>query len=470
MLQRYWQIILLVALGPCATLFGQATSGSPNVIFIFADDLGWGDLSCYGSERIETPALDRLAAEGTLFTQFYVAGSVCSPSRAGIMSGYNPSRQRVFGHFMPVHRINAERDMPDALDPDLVTVTDVMKEAGYATGHFGKWHLGNVPPSAYGIDSFSTNEFSNLPDGGMIRGWEPANRPHTTRDVMAASLRFIEANRDRPFYVNAWLYDMHAPLNPSEEQLDSVGQYHPRNLPFYGAEQVYLATLREMDRQIGLFLDRLDSLGLRQNTLVIFSSDNGPEDLHLLEAAHSGAGSPGPFRGRKRSLYDGGIRVPFIIRWPERVPAGVNATSVVSGLDFLPTLAKLVGASGADTLARDGEQMADVWLGERRERGNALYWDWRYDILGHPINKSPMLAVRDGDYKFLMNSDGSRKELYDVEADPSELDNLAAQHPALVDRLSEQLLSWYAAIPEGRVDPVAGGNAWPMPQERTPNR
>ena len=443
----------------------EENSERPNVVFIFADDLGWGDLSCYGSDRLETPALDRLAADGTLFTQFYVAGSVCSPSRAGIMSGYNPSRQRVFGHFMPVHEINAKRDMPDALDPALVTVTDVMQQQGYVTGHFGKWHMGMVEPSAYGVDTFSTNEFSNLPDSSMIHGWEPANRPHTTKDVLDASLRFIRANQNQPFYVNAWLYDMHAPLNPSEEQLDSVGQYHPRNLPFYGMEQVYLATLREMDRQIGVFLDRLDSLGLSDNTLVLFSSDNGPEDLHLLEAAHSGAGSPGPFRGRKRSLYDGGIRVPFILRWPGRVPVGVNTTSVVSGLDFLPTLAKLVGAPGTDTLVRDGEQMADVWLGAERQRENDLYWDWRYDILGHVINKSPMLAVRHGDYKFLMNPDGSRVELYNVVSDPSELDNLAGERPELVEELSGRLSSWYAELPAGRVDPSAGTNAWAMPGE-----
>lgn len=456
--------ILLLILITAAPAVAQPAE-KPNIIFIFADDLGWGDLSSYGGNRMDTPNLDSLAAQGTLFTQFYVPGSVCSPSRAGIMSGLNPSRNRVFGHFMPVHKINAQRGMPDALNPDLLTVTDVMKQQGYTTGHFGKWHLGNVPPSEYGIDAFSTNEFSNLPDGSKIRGWEPQNRPHTTEDVLAASLDFIKANQDQPFYVNAWLFDVHATLNPSEEQLSVVEQFKPKNVDFNGIEQVYLATLKEVDQQIGLFLEELDKLGLRENTLIIFSSDNGPEDLHLAESAHSGAGSPGPFRGRKRSLYEGGIRVPFILRWPGRVPEAINTTSVVSGLDFISTLAHLTGVQGADTLARDGENMADVWLGAKRKRNDALFWDWRYDILGHVLNHSPMIAVRDGDYKLLVNPDGSRMELYNLTKDPSEVDNLATEQPKLAKKMAARALEWYATIPESPVDESAGTNRWPMPGE-----
>ena len=458
--------ILLLTLTTTAPAPAAAQSTEkPNIIFIFADDLGWGDLSSYGGNRIDTPNLDSLAAQGTLFTQFYVPGSVCSPSRAGIMSGLNPSRNKVFGHFMPVHEINAKRGMPDALNPDLFTITDLMKQQGYTTGHFGKWHLGNVPPSEYGIDSFSTNEFSNLPDSSKIRGWEPQNRPHSTQDIFTASLDFIKANQDQPFYVNAWLFDVHATLNPSEEQLASVEQFKPKNVDFYGIEQVYLATLREVDTQIGRFLEELDKLGLRENTLIIFSSDNGPEDLHLAESAHSGAGSPGPFRGRKRSLYEGGIRVPFILRWPGHVPEAINATSVVSGLDFLSTLAHITGAEGADTLVRGGENMADVWLGEKRKRNNALFWDWRYGILGHVINHSPMIALRDGDYKLLVNPDGSRVELYNLIKDPSEVNNLATEKPKLAKKMTERALEWYATIPESPVDESAGTNQWPMPGE-----
>jgi len=381
------------------------------------------------------------------------------------MTGLNPSRNKVFGHFMPVHEINARRGMPDALNPDLLTIPDVMKAQGYVTGHFGKWHMGNVPPDQYGIDSFSTNEFSNLKSGKKIHGWEPQNRPHSTREVLNASLDFIKENKNRPFYVNAWLFDVHATLNPSEEQLATVEQLKPKNVDFYGIEQVYFATLKEVDKQIGIFLDDLDKLGLRENTLIIFSSDNGPEDLHLAESAHSGAGSPGPFRGRKRSLYEGGIRVPFILRWPGHVPEAINTTSVVSGLDFISTLAHITGYKGADSLDRDGENMADVWLGEKRKRNNALFWDWRYDILGHVLNYSPMIAMREGDYKLLINPDGSRMELYNLKEDLSEVDNLAAEQPELARKMAERALKWYSTIPSSPVDETAGKKQWPMPGE-----
>ena len=459
-----WYGIILLSIIITAPAVAQSTE-NPNIIFIFADDLGWGDLSAYGGNRIDTPNLDSLAAQGTLFTQFYVPGSVCSPSRAGIMSGLNPSRNKVFGHFMPVHQINSRRGMPNALNPDLLTLTDLLKEQGYTTGHFGKWHMGNIPPDEYGIDTFSTNEFSNLKNGARIRGWEPKNRPHTTQDVLTASLDFIKNNKGGPFYINAWLFDVHSTLNPSEEQLAAVAQFKPKDVDFYGVEQVYLATLKEMDRQIGLFLSALDKLGLRENTLVIFSSDNGPEDYHIRNSAHSGAGSPGPFRGRKRSLYEGGIRVPFILRWPGHVEEAINTTSVVSGLDFMPTLASITGAKIPDSLTLDGENMSDVWLGSERKRNNRLFWDWRYDIAGHVINQSPMIAIRDGDYKLLVNPDGSRTELYNLIEDPSELFNLVAIKPQLAKQLKARALAWYATLPESPVDEGAGTNRWPMPGE-----
>lgn len=429
----------------------------PNIIFLFADDMGWGDLKCYGGP-VNTPNLDRLASEGTLFTQFYVAGSVCSPSRVGIMTGRYPARDRVFGHFAN-HKDNEKRNMPDALDPNVFTLADMLKKAGYVTGHFGKWHLGDasVSPSEYGVDVFRTGLACNMPGQPKADIWAPSARPTCTKNILKDTLEFIQSVHDKPFYVNVWFTDVHATLNPSKEQLERTRQFHAKGVEFFGVDQIYYAALLELDRQIGLFLDKLDEIGLRDSTLIIFSSDNGPEDFQITNAAHSGVGRNGPFRGRKRSIYEGGIRVPFILRWPGHVPSGkMNFTSVVNGVDFLPTLCRIAGGQIDSSLMLDGEDMSDVWLGNQRLRKRSCFWEWRYAVFGHPLNKPPRLAVRDGDYKLLMNPDRSRIELYNIEEDPSELQNLADTKPDVTAKLSKELLEWNGTLPESPVESVAG--------------
>jgi len=435
----------------------------PNMVFIFADDLGWGDLSCYGKRGVSTPHLDQLAAEGTLFTQFYVAGSVCSPSRTGIMTGQYPARHRVFGHFATA-QLNERRGMPNALDPAVTTLTDLLRRGGYRTGHFGKWHLGNIAPSEYGVDVFRTDRFSNVPDQPPIDIWSASARPTCTRDILDAALEFIRSEPRQPFYVQAWFSDPHATLNPSAEQLERVRQFQPAGVDFAGVAQVYYACVREMDLQVGRFLEELDRLGLSENTLVIFSSDNGPEDFQIRNAAHSGVGDAGPFRGRKRAIYEGGIRVPFLVRWPGHVPAGkVNDTSVVAGVDILPSLCAVAGVEVAGIGELDGEEMSDVLLGSSRLRERALHWEWRYRVFGRPIDQPPRLALRRGDWKLLMNPDRSRVELYDIPQDPMELNNLASLRPDLVEHLASQLLSWNQSLPESPIEPAAGKNDYPFP-------
>ncbi|MFW5872362.1 MAG: sulfatase [bacterium] len=437
----------------------------PNIIFIFADDLGWGDLSCYGNDDIKTPSLDKLANEGTLFTQFYVSGSVCSPSRAGIMTGLYPARNRIFGH-LATHQINERREMPDALNPNVTTLTDILKQAGYTTAHFGKWHLGNIPPSEYGIDIYRTDNFSNIADGKPIDIWSPQVRPTATKDILDETFSFIEKGYENPFYINVWLSDVHATLNPSQEQMDRVANESDRNkpihdIPYSGIQQVYYAALLEMDKQIGIFLDKLDKLGVKENTLIIFSSDNGPEDYHINNSRHSGAGNTGPFRGRKRSIYEGGIRVPFIMSWPGNIPMNkINETSVVTGVDFLPTIASLIDIEIGNDFELDGENMIDVWKGEARYRKKEIFWEWRYRIHSHIIHKSPMIAVRDGDYKLLLDPDLSRVELYNIIEDSSELNNLALLMPKKARELSEKALKWYETIPKSPVHDSAGKNNW----------
>ncbi len=466
----FWHaIVFVLAWGTAAASAGAASR--PNIIFILCDDLGWGDLSCYGHERLRTPQIDRLAAGGTLFTQFYVNGSVCSPSRCAFLTGQYPARHRIHGHYAE-HAQNAQRGMSNWLDPKVPNVAALLKAAGYATAHFGKWHLGHGPgapdPTAYGFDVARTMVSVNP-------GWkEPpaAFWPNSTALFVDETLAFVRKNRDRPFYVNLWTLLPHAALNPTDEQMKPYERFSPgRGIPHKSAETIYYASVGDIDAQIGRLLDELDRMGLADDTIVLFSSDNGPEDIHIANAGHSGVGSAGPFRGRKRSLYEGGIRTPFLVRWPGHVPARrVEDAAVVAGVDFLPTLCRLAGVEPPVGHALDGEDMSDVLLGGSRPRKTPLMWEWRFHIFGEPFHRSPILAIREGDWKLLMNPDRSRVELYDILRDPTQLNNVADGHADVVERLAARVLAWQKTLPEGPLEPTAGKNDYPWPGTQGPPR
>jgi N-acetylgalactosamine-6-sulfatase len=436
----------------------------PNVIFILADDLGWGDLSCYGNRRIQTPALDRLAAQGALFTQFYAAGPVCSPSRCGFLTGHFPARHRIHGHFATPEQ-NEKRGMPNFLDPATPTLPAALKNAGYATAHFGKWHLGRGPgaplPDAYGFDTHWSVNSNDTRQDDLAEGF----RAKSSRLIVDSAIRFVEENRSRPFYAQLWTLVPHAPLAPAAEQMAPLERFQPGpHVPHKSAAQIYYASLLDLDAQIGRLAARLDELGLAERTLILFSSDNGPEDIHINNAGHSAIGSPGPFRGRKRSLYEGGVRVPLIARWPGHLPAGkVNNRAVLGGVDFFPSLAGLCGASAPPAAQLDGEDRGAALLGDEGARGKPLMWEWRFNIAGYAVNRSPMLAIRDGDWKLLLNPDRSRVELYDIPRDPMELSNVADRNGGVVRRLSERVLSWQKTLPAGPIEPSAGRNDYPWP-------
>ena len=437
----------------------------PNIIFILADDLGWGDLGCYGHPLTQTPNLDRLAREGTLFTQFYVCGSVCSPSRCAFFTGQYPARHRIHGHYATVEQ-NAARGMSQFLDPAVPNVAALLKKAGYATAHVGKWHLGSnsggPQPDKYGFDFVGTGER----DGANGPAGDPYFRAKSTGIFVDESLQFIRANRARPFYLQLWTLVPHATLNPTPEQLKPYAKLRAAgaNFPHASAAEIFSASVTDLDAQIGRLLKGLEEMGLADKTLVLFSSDNGPEDIHIRNAGHSGVGSAGPFRGRKRSLYEGGVRVPGIVRWPGHVPSGrIDETSIVAGCDFLPTVCKLAGAEIPKNHALDGEDVGDILLGPSRARTKPLMWNWRFNIAGEVFHRSPMLAIRDGDYKLLMNPDHSRLELYDIPKDPTQLSNIAEKHPDVVARLSQQVLAWSNTLPEGPTDPSAGKTNYPWP-------
>jgi arylsulfatase A-like enzyme len=447
---------------------GEATNARPNVVFILTDDQGWADAHFAGHPYVKTPNLDRLAGQSTWFRQFYVAATVCSPSRCGFMTSHYPARHEIHGHFAD-HAQNKARAMPDWLDPKTVTITRLLQEAGYATGHFGKWHLGSgagaPPPSAYGLDDSRTvNSLGPALGGEGAEAKDPYFRAKSSAMIVDETIRFIRANQDRPFYVNVWTLLPHAPLKPTPEQLQVYAALAPHaDDPAFGPwmqkylagakdlksqMQVFCASLTDLDAQIGRLLQALDDLKLAGNTIVFLSSDNGAEDYRIGNASNAGVGNTGPLRARKRSMYEGGIRTFGLVRWPGHVPAGrVDETSVIGGVDWLPTICHLAGVAVPEGVRPDGEDVSDLWMGASRPRRNPLYWEWLFPVAGGGAYQPPRLAVRDGDWKLLVNHDGGGAELYEIPKDAGEEHNVAAEYPDRVKDLTAKVLAWQKSLP-----------------------
>lgn len=445
----------------------SAQNQQPNIVFVFVDDMGFGDPGCYGNNIIKTPNLDKMASEGTLFTNFTVSSPVCSPSRVAVMTGRYPASTRFHGHLASLEQ-NQKRKMPNYLDASIPTLTSLLKSAGYATGHFGKWHMGgpqdkDAPvPGEYGID-VSATVLSNGP--GFAKKGD--TRAMSSFRIMQHTIDFIESNADQPFFVNCWIIDPHSVLAPNQEQLDVYPELAAKAKGFTSATQVYSAVITDLDKQIKRLFDKLDELGIADNTLVVFSSDNGPAPIFGGDTNHSGTGSVGPLRGCKASLYEGGIRVPFIVHWPGQVPEGkVDNENIISGVDILPTFCSLAGVDMSQMKNLDGQDMSAAFRGNLVERESPLMWEYRFSPWGRHIQKSPALAMRDGDWKLLMNHDGSRIELYNLGKNPCEVDNLANEYPKIVKRMSRELLGWQKSLPdEESVPESAGSFDYPWPEE-----
>ncbi len=447
----------------------QAKTQKPNVVFIFLDDMGWGDPACYGHKYIKTPNIDRLAKEGKLFTNFYVNASVCSPSRASVYTSKYPGSMGIHGHFSKTEE-NKKRLMPDFLDTSLPTMPSIFKANGYATGHFGKWHLGgpwqeDAPtPGEYGNDDFRTH----VSTGAQFSGDDYVISPGINQDTKSSewitneSIRFIKANKDKPFLLNAWYMVPHTVLAPTKKMMEAYKDFrafgpHADGYEKMGIkgfttpEQVYYSCVTDLDYHIGRLLDKLDELNLTENTIIVFSSDNGPEGpTDLVMARHSAAGSAGVFRGVKRSLYEGGIRVPFIVKWKGKItPNTVDKETVFSGIDLLPSLMTMTQIKKkVKNFAPHGEDLSACLLTDvPQKRSTPLFWEYRFIVLGKAYHKAPQLAIREGDFKLLMNPDDSRIELYNVKKDPGERDNVASENEEVVKDLKKKLLAWHKTIP-----------------------
>lgn len=463
--------------GVCGMLLSAmqaAAADRPNFIFIMTDDQGWGDLGCYGHPVLRTPNVDRLAREGTRFTQFYVPAAICSPSRAGMMTGRFPARIG-FHSQISTAKMMRELDSAEFLDPKYPMLPRALQQAGYHTMHIGKWHLSewlhqnpDLPrPDAYGFSEYLL-PYLNWPATKYGPTWQQkTHRCRASELFVDEAIHYLDRheNSDQPFFMQVWMVDPHVPLIPEKDQMrhyDDIHVKQPYNdNPDDDPARIYWNVLTEMDEQLGRLFDRVRTSGLAENTYVIFTSDNGaPSPLSYDYCV--GAGSNGPFRGEKGTLYEGGFRVPFIIWKPGTVPAGrVDNDSVTSLIDFFPTLCALGGAALPGDL--DGEDISSAWVGKPFEREKMLMWEWRYGQPRYLLNRSPMLAVRDGDWKLLINPDRSRVELYHIPDDPTETMNLAASNPEVVARLEKQVVQFHKGLPGKVIDKNAGhaGYAWP---------
>ncbi len=422
----------------------EVAGTKPNIVFIFADDWGYADLGIHGSTFCKTPRLDAMAAEGIDFQSFTVNNPVCSPSRTAVMTGHFPARHSVHQHFASFEH-HQRAGMPDWLDPKAPMLPRMLKRAGYATGHFGKWHLCNdhIPdgpmPAAYGFDEFGAFNLPNEADEQMKTS---ATCPRATD--------FIRRHKNQPFFVNVWLHETHTPHYPLEQYLAQFKDLDER-------KRVYAAVVAEGDAGVGLILDTLKQEGLERKTLVIFSSDNGPEwsgkrkhgdDTSTgpgLGTFYS-VGEKGNLKGQKRSLYAGGIRVPFIVRWPGVVPAGrVNRDSVLTAVDLLPTFLELAGVESPQGYESDGESFVSALKGAVFKRSKPIFWQWR-PARKHP-EVWPHLGVRDGKWKLLMNEKLGKTELYDIGGDWAETTDVSKSHPEVTRELTQKVRAWEKTIP-----------------------
>jgi arylsulfatase A len=432
---------LTMALAMLATSTQAGDSPRPNIIVLLCDDLGYGDLSCFAHPTIRSPNLDKLAAEGVRLTHCYSSSPVCSPSRAGLMTGRNPNRLGIRDWIPAGSGIH--------LPSQELTLARLLKQAGYRTCHVGKWHLnsrtdGSEPtPGDAGFDHwlYTQNNAapSHLNPTNFIRNGQQAGRlaGPSSHVVVEEAIRWLDRPGGEPFFLNVWFHESHEPVAAADEFL----KLYPNesNLD----RRHYYGDVSQMDTAVGKLMKYLDDHGLRDNTLVFFSSDNGPETLKRYAGAQRSHGSPGPLRGMKLHVTEAGYRVPGIVRWPGHVPAGTTSAEPVCHVDLLPTLAAIVGVRPPQDRALDGANLLPLLEGKPVARPHPLYW--QYDFA---ISKPWEVSLRDGPWKLLANRTLDRFELFNLADDVREAHNLADQEPDRVQKMAAEMKRIHAAIEE----------------------
>jgi len=433
-----------------------AAADKPNILFILADDLAYGDLGCYGQKRILTPNLDRLAAEGVRFTQGYSGSTVCAPSRCCLMTGMHTGHATIRGNKKP----------EVGIQPNETTVANLLKRAGYRTAMFGKWGLGGPGtgsvPNARGFDSFfgyldqqhAHNSYpehlwENQNEFLLTANWFDQRKEFAPDLFTARTLEFLKTPADRPFFLCLTTTIPHADnelarLRGNGMEVPSDQPYSDRDWP--QIEKNFAAMITRMDSDVGRVLEQLKASGLERNTIVIFASDNGPHK----EGGHDPEyfNSRGPLRGIKRDLYEGGVRVPFIVRWPGRIAPGRVSNQVVAFWDFLPTAAELAEVETPAGL--DGISFVPVLLGKPQRSHEHLYWEFHEGGFKQ--------AVRMGDWKGVRIDVGRKIELYSLKEDLAEKNDVAAQHPDIVAKVEALMKS---ARTDSREFPITPGKPQP---------
>lgn len=451
-------LILILGLQSCSSVNEQTTS-KPNIILILADDLGYGDLSCYGSLKIETPHIDKMANEGMRFTQFYAGSAVCTPTRVSILTGRSPLRFNVSRHF---------NDQEMHLQPNIPTIPKELKKAGYITKHVGKWHLGglnekhvmnrdsSIPgPIQHGFDHYlamledplyrkpAMLERRLYKDGAkhLVRDEKiiaPINK-HWTDVKTDEALDFISEsnNNKQAFFLNLWYDTPHAPYEAAPDT--SLNRYKDRAK---GDDQLYRSMVTHLDYSVGRIIEKLKALGIDNNTLIVFTSDNGP----------SYQGSPGIYKGRKVDFHEGGIRVPGIAWWPGNIKGGSVSNELVHTNDLFPTFCETAGITTKKEYKIDGKDISPLLL-ENKAIANRGFVFWQIGLYKHNGNywkvtdKRPEPVVteiaRKGKWKLLAR-DGEPVELFNLEEDPYERWNLMNDYPEITNEMTAALNAWLA--------------------------
>ena len=429
----------------------QSSASKPNIIFIMADDLGYGDLGCYGQKTIRTPNIDRLAAEGMRFTQVYAGSTVCAPSRCTLMTGKHQ------GHAL----VRGNRNPEVALRPEDGTVAEVLKRAGYTTALYGKWGVGGPVtsgrPNLKGFDDFfgylsQWHAHTYYPEHlweneieRFIRGNLGRRQGEYSHDLFTdRALKFLDRQHDKPFF----LYLPYTIPHTNNElgratgdgmEVPDYGSYADKDWP--NPEKGFAAMIERLDGDVGRILNKLHERGIDENTIVFFTSDNGPHR----EGGHDPDffGSRGPLRGIKRDLYEGGIRVPTLVRWPGKIEPGQVSDQTWAFWDVVPTLAELGGAAAPSDI--DGISMVPALLGKSQRQHEYLYWEFH--------ERGFRQAIRMGRWKGVRLANGAKIELYDLAKDLGEKNNIAGEHPAVVKKI-EHLMQ--TARTESKEFPVTG--------------
>lgn len=456
--------VILLAAPLCA-----AEPTKPNIVFILADDLGWTDLGCYGSTYHKTPNVDALVRRGLRFTQAYAAAPLCSPTRASIMTGLYPARIGITNPACHVKEEIFEEKLETKAAPNVkilqsisatrlkleyFTLAEAVKEAGYHTGHFGKWHLGRDPydPMHQGFDLDFPHWYGSGPPGGYVAPWKfPGNllqgQPgeHIEERVADEVVKFIRAHKDEPFFVNYWCFSVHSPWTAKKELVEKYRKVANPKSP--QRNPIYAAMIESMDDAIGRVVKTVDDLGLAERTIFVFFSDNGGVDWHDEQMKALGLDDPptnnAPLRAGKASLYEGGTREPCAVVWPGVTKAGATTDAIIQSTDFYPTLLEMIGLKPKADLKFDGVSFVPALKGGKSTR-ETVFCHHPHLNMNKADNKSPGSYVRHGDWKLIRRYCGNhdqtdRFELFNLRDDLGEAKNLAASNPEKVKELNALL-------------------------------